>query len=199
MIESAENINEILSRLNQKMVYAELDPLHLVVCGGAALVAIGLVARGTQDVDIVALLRATRANLEILENKSLPTEVERLVAEIGLELGIRKDWLNFDASPLIDFGFPPEMTKRLIKKPYGLCLTVYFISRFDQVHFKMFAAMDPKDGTRHLGDLLDLKPRENEVTAAVAWLLGRKTSPEFKSGLFQVLERIGYERIAKQI
>jgi hypothetical protein len=63
----------------------------------------------------------------------------------------------------------------------------------------MFAAMDPKSGTRHLSDLLDLDPKENEVTASVGWLLGRKASPEFKSALCQVLERIGYERIAEQI
>jgi hypothetical protein len=199
MIESAENINEILGRLNRKMAYAELAPLHVVVCGGAALVAIGLVARATQDVDIVAILRANQMDVEILEDKGLPAGVESLVAEIGIELGIRKDWLNFEASPLIEFGFPQDMTTRLIKKAYGVCLTVYFISRFDQVHFKMFAAMDPKDGTRHLSDLLDLNPRENEITSAVAWLLGRKTSPEFKSALRQVLERIGYERIAEQI
>jgi hypothetical protein len=117
----------------------------------------------------------------------------------GLNWASRKDWLNFDASPLIAFGFPPDMTKRLIKYSYGACLTVYFINRFDRVHFKMFAAMDPKDGTRHLGDLLDLKPSEDEVKAAVSWLLGRKASPQFKAALCQVLERIGYERIAEQI
>jgi hypothetical protein len=76
---------------------------------------------------------------------------------------------------------------------------VYFISRFDQVHFKMFAAMDPRDGTRHLSDLLDLKPQEDEVRAAISWLVGRKASAEFKAALRQVLERIGYERIAEQI
>ncbi len=103
MIESSENIDDILGRLNRKMAYAELDPLHVVVCGGAALVAIHLVARATQDVDIVALLRANRVDVEILEDRSLPAGVESLVAEIGIELGIRKDWLNFNASPLIDF------------------------------------------------------------------------------------------------
>jgi hypothetical protein len=199
MIESVKSIDEILIRLNQKMVYAETEPLHVVVCGGAALIAVGLVARATQDVDIIALLRANEAKVEILENKILPPEVKRLVAEIGMELGIRKDWLNFGARPLIAFGFPPDMTKRLIRKSYGICLTVSFISRFNQVHFKMFAAMDPKDGTRHLADLLDLKPREKEVQASISWLLGRKYSPQFKAALCQVLERIGYERIANQI
>ena len=175
------------------------EPIHVVVCGGAALIAAGLVSRATQDVDVIALLRVNQADVEISEAKSLPADVKRLVAEIGIESGIREDWLNFDASPLIAFGFPPSMRTRLIKKSYGICLTVYFISRFDQVHFKMYAAMDPKDGTRHLGDLLDLKPRENEVRAAISWLLGRKASPEFKAALCQVLERIGYERIVEQI
>ncbi len=196
---SAENLDEILSRLNRKMVYAEGKPLNVAVCGGSALIAVALVARPTKDVDVVALLRVNQANVEILEVKSLPTDVERLAAEIGTELGIREDWFNFNASPLIAFGFPPNMTSRLIKKSYGICLTVYFISRFDQVHFKIYAAMDPKDGTRHLSDLLDLKPKEHEVRAAVSWLLGRKASAEFKAALCQVLERIGYERIAEQI
>jgi hypothetical protein len=198
-MESAESIDEILFRLNRKMVYAELEPLNVAVCGGAALIAVGLVTRATQDVDVIALLRANQVNVEVLKDKILPADVERLVAEIGIELGIREDWLNFDASPLIAFGFPPDMTKRLIRKSYGICLTVYFISRFDQVHFKIYAAMDPKSGTRHLSDLLDLKPQEDEVKAAISWLLGRKASPEFKAALCQVLERIGYERIAKQI
>ncbi|MGD1085407.1 MAG: hypothetical protein ABSA47_11755 [Verrucomicrobiota bacterium] len=196
---SAENIDKILSRLNRKMVYADVKPLNVAVCGGTALIAVGLVSRATEDVDIIALLRVDQVNIEVLAEKSLPADVERLVAEIGIELHIREDWFNFHASPLVAFGFPPNMTNRLIKKSYGACLTVYFINRFDQVHFKMYAAMDPKDGTRHLGDLLDLKPKEHEVRAAVSWLLGREASPEFKAALRQVLERIGYERISEQI
>ncbi len=198
-MESDESKDEILVRLNRKMAYAEVEPLNVAVCGGAALIAVGLVTRATQDVDVIALLRTNQVNVEVLDDKILPADVERLVAEIGIELGIRKDWLNFEASPLIAFGFPPDMTRRLIKKSYGICLTVYFISRFDQVHFKIYAAMDPKSGTRHLSDLLDLKPQEDEVRAAISWLLERKASLEFKAALCQVLERIGYERIAEQI
>jgi hypothetical protein len=36
---SAENMDEILSRLNQKMAYEDVEPIHIVVCGGAALIA----------------------------------------------------------------------------------------------------------------------------------------------------------------
>ena len=82
---SADNINEILSRLNRKMVYAEVKPLNVAVCGGTALIAVGLVARATEDVDIIALLRVNQVNVEVLADKNLPADVERLVAEIGIE------------------------------------------------------------------------------------------------------------------
>ena len=61
--------------------------------------------------------------------------------------------------------------------------------------------MDPKQGTRHLSDLMDLEPTEVEVNAAVSWLLGRAVgaNPQFKATLRQVLDRIGHERIAGQI
>ena len=196
---SVETLDKLLGHLNLKMVYAGVKPLHAVVCGGAALIALRLVPRDTEDVDIVALLGSSGRSMTVLETDSLPAEVEVLVAEVGREYGIREDWFNFGAGPLIGFGLPPGMTTRLVRRSYGACLTVYFISRYDQVHFKIYAAMHPKEGTRHLGDLLDLKPREDEVKAATSWLLGRKVSADFKAALREVLERIGYERIAEQI
>jgi hypothetical protein len=189
-------IHDALKRLNDKMVYASAHPTALVVCGGAALIATGLVARSTRDVDIIALAQTKGAEVELLTDKELSPELVRLIAEIGAELGIREDWLNFGPSPLLKFGLPKGLTARLKKKSYGASLTVYFISRLDQVHFKIYAAMDLKEGTRHLSDLIDLNPTAAEVETAVAWLLGRKVSPQFKATLSQVLERIGHERIA---
>ena len=198
---NARAIDKALKRLNSRMVYGEVAPVEIVVCGGAALIVNKLVSRSTRDVDIVALAHSRGANVELSREKLLPEEIRRLVAEIGIELGIREDWLNFGPSRLLKFGLPAGLTTRLKKKSYGPCLTVHFISRLDQVHFKIFAAMDPKQGTRHLSDLLDLEPTKLEVNAAVSWLLGRAVgaSPQFKATLRQVLDRIGHERIAGQI
>jgi hypothetical protein len=192
-------IHEALKLLNSKMVYEQVDPIEFVVCGGAALIVAKLVSRATRDVDIVALAHARGTQVELLQETRLPAELKRLAAEVGIDLGIESDWLNFGPSPLLKFGLPPGLSTRLRKRPYGDCLTVYFIGRLDQVHFKIYAAMDPKEGTRHLSDLLDLKPTEHEVKAAVSWLLGRKVSAQFKGTLQQVLERIDHERIAQQI
>jgi len=60
--------------------------------------------------------------------------------------------------------------------------------------------MDPKTRLEtHLGDLLDLEPTEGEVQAAVKWLLSRKTSPNFRCKLKQVLDRIGHEKLAQKL
>lgn len=45
---------------------------------------------------------------------------------------------------------------------------------------------------------MDLEPTEAEAQTAVAWLLGRKTSADFRRKLKQVLERIGYEELAQR-
>ena len=46
-------IEEALKRLNAKMVYAGLEPVELVSCGGASLNLMGWVSRSTSDVDIL--------------------------------------------------------------------------------------------------------------------------------------------------
>jgi len=180
------------------MVYAEVDPIELVVCGGAALIISRLVSRSTHDVDIIAIAHMKGSSIQFLKTTRLPRCFKALVTEIGLELGIVGDWLNFAASPLLEFGLPVGIATRLKTKSYGPCLTIYLISRLDQVSLKTYAAMDPQQGERHLSDLLDLKPSAQEVRTAVAWLVGKKVSKQFKICLKQVLERIGHERITRE-
>lgn len=196
---NADAIVEALKRLSQKMVYAQCDPIELVICGGAGLILTGLISRATKDVDIVALAHRNGAQLEILQDRRLPKELTQMIADVGRELGIDHDWLNFAASPLLRFGLPPHLATRLTRKSYGACLTAHFISRLDQVYFKIYAAMHPNQGHRHLSDLLDLKPTADEVEKVVGWLLARKPSRQFKNTLKQILERIGHERITEHI
>ena len=193
-------IESALKKLNAKMVYGQIEPVALVCCGGAALNIMGLIARSTNDVDIVAVAEVKKSGkVAIHMGEPLPKRFRELVAEIGVELGIREDWLNFGPSPLRKFGLPPGLQGRLTKRVYGPCLTVFYISRFDQIHFKIYATMDPKAGTRHLADLLDLEPTADESRAAAKWMLSRKTSKPFRSKLAEVLERIGHEQIAEEI
>lgn len=194
-----KGIEDALRRLNEKMAYAGLEPVNLVSCGGASLNIMGWVTRSTSDVDIVSVAAVgTKGKITLLPDKPLPPKFTELVAEVGRELGIRQDWLNFGPGSLLDFGLPPGLEGRLERKNYGSCLTLHVVSRMDQVQLKIYAAMDPEDGPRHLGDLLDLEPTEPEAQAAVDWLLNRRTSKEFRHKLKEVLERIGHEQLAER-
>ena len=194
-------IEEALRRLNAKMVYAELEPVELVSCGGASLNLMGLVSRSTSDVDILCVAEVDSAGeVRLLPGTKFPARFADLVAEVGHDLGIDEDWLNFGPAPLLDLGLPPGLETRLKRKNYGPCLALHVISRLDQIHLKLYATMDPKTRTEiHLGDLMDLEPTKAEARTAVDWLLNRNTSADFRRKLKQVLDRIGHEELAQEI
>lgn len=196
-----QGIEETLKRLNAKMVYAGMEPVELVSCGGASLNLMGWVSRSTSDVDIICAARAdAKGKVKLQPDEPLPPQFVELVAEVGRELGIKQEWLNFGPAPLVEFGLPPGLELRLKRKTFGRCLALHLVSRLDQIHLKIYATMDPKTRLEtHLGDLLDLEPTEAEAQAAVDWLLSRKTSRAFRHKLKQVLDRIGHEKLAQKL
>lgn len=195
------DIEEALKRLNARMVYAGLDPLELVSCGGASLNLMGWVSRSTSDVDILCVAQVeVTGKVKLLPGEPLPPRFIGLIKEVGQEMGIDEEWLNFGPAPLMEFGLPPGLEDRLTRRSFGPCLALHMVGRADQIHFKMYATMDPKTRIEtHLGDLLDLEPTEGEAQAAVDWLLTHKTSPDFRHKLKQVLDRIGHEKLAARL
>jgi len=187
--------------LNERLVYKELQ-FHLVVCGGAALIVTRLIRRATADVDVLAFATSESADAApaLGAISQLPSELVEEAARVAQDLGLRSDWLN--AGPAVElqkFGFPIGIESRLMRRRYGEGLTIFFVNRWDQVHLKMLAAMDPKSGERHSRDLLDIEPLENEVQSTLHWLLARETSSDFRKKLGQVLNRIGYEKLARAL
>ena len=61
-------------------------------------------------------------------------------------------------------------------------MTVYFIGRLDQIHFKLYAAADQRDGT-HLADLRALKPTDEELETAARWAMTHDVSGRIQNGL----------------
>jgi hypothetical protein len=53
-----DNLDKALTLLAGRLDIAETEPVRLVVCGGSALIAMGLRQRTTRDVDVVALMNA---------------------------------------------------------------------------------------------------------------------------------------------
>ena len=199
MTHDYEKFNQALRLLNGRLELAGAPRFNLVVCGGSALAATGLVTRTTKDVDIVALMDDDGV---LLDPAPLPQALVREAHEVALDLGLQQDWLNNGPSSgeggLFHLGLPDGFVERLTWETVGKSLTVGFISRYDQVHFKLYAAVD-QYGSYHAIDLRELQPTDDELLAAAGWTRSHDTSEGYRQGLQWFLKELGYEHLVDRV
>jgi hypothetical protein len=191
----SEALEQALRLLAEKLEFDRAEPVSLVVCGGASLIALGLVSRTTKDVDVLALMDEQG---RLLPSDPLPESVSRAVSEIAGQLDLYPNWLNGGPTDLLKWGLPQGFRDRLTRRDYGARLTIWHVSRLDQIHFKVFAATDAGPG-RHVDDLLQLKPTKAELLSAARWALTQDASEGFVTILKEMLRELGHEDIAKQV
>ena len=194
---SRKNLDEILFALERQIQFHSGSYIGLLVCGGAALAALGLITRTTKDVDVIAGVEETDEGMRIWKISRFPEWLDKAAKTIARDFGLPEDWLNLGPASQMELGLPTGIEGRLVKKSYGNYLAVYFISRTDQIFFKLYAAVDRND--YHLQDLLALRPTEKEMEEAVRWVLTQDVSQEFRSILKDFLKKHGYGPIAKRI
>ena len=196
---SHDNIDQALSLLAGRLDLAQTEPVRLVICGGSALIAMSLRRRTTRDMDVVALLSAAQ---EPISPDPLPDFLLRAADQVARDLGLFEGWLNNGPSRgeggLFQMGLPEGFVGRLTEKEYGPRLAIYFIGRLDQIHFKLYAAADQRDGT-HLNDLKALHPTAAELEAAARWAMTHDVSEGFKMVLKELLTQLGHESVAERI
>lgn len=193
-------IEEALTLLGKRLEPENPGTIDIVICGGSSLIITGLISRAfTKDIDIVGLgSRTTDGEFIIKQCKKLPEILYKNIQLIAQDLGLEKNWLNSGPTSLIEFGLPEGLTDRLQFKQYGNVLTVHFISRIDQIYLKLYAAADTGPG-RHVNDLIELKPTEEELIPAIAWVFTHDNSEGFKQMVKGLLIEIGYGTIAERI
>lgn len=193
------NIDQTFRLLAGRLELAQTEPVRLEVCGGSALIAMGLRQRTTRDVDVVALLDAMN---ELTSPDPLPEFLLTAAAQVARDLGLSDNWLNNGPSRgeggLFQMGLPAGFSSRLTAMEYGSRLTIHFIGRLDQIHFKLYAAADQRDGT-HLNDLKALRPSTAELEAAALWAITHDVSDGFRMILKELLTQLGHESIVKSI
>jgi hypothetical protein len=190
-------LNEALTLLGEVIAHGGHPPQHFVVCGGSSLLALELVSRtATRDVDILARLEER----QLVQAKPLPRWIIEAAEAVRKELNLPENWFN--TGPADDsffrWGFPEGIEDRLTEKNYGEALTISFISRYDQIFFKLYAAADSGPG-RHYTDLLDLKPTPAELLAAARWTRIQDPSEGFQLVLGQLLKELGHAELIDQL
>lgn len=194
-----ENLEEALRLLNGRLALSDAPCFNLVVCGGTALIATGLVLRTTRDVDVVAL---AGDDGRLLDPAPLPEPLVTAAGEVAEDLGLPKDWLNNGPSSgeggIFRLGLPDGFADRLTWKVFGDRLTIGFISRYDQIHFKLYAAVD-QAGSYHADDLQMLKPGDEELLSAARWSMTHDPSEGYLESMKWFLREFGYGHLAERI
>ncbi|NCC51213.1 MAG: hypothetical protein EOM20_08365 [Spartobacteria bacterium] len=183
-----------LSLLEARLRIAGSEPLQLVVCGGSALVATRLVLRTTKDVDILAYIDAANQMQDPDPMPDVLVNAARVVAET---LNLPEDWLNTGPADLFRMGLPDGFACRLIERKFGPILRVHFISRIDQIHFKLYASVDR--GGYHIDDLMALKPTTKEMVQAAKWSTTHDVSEGYVMLLKNLLTQLGFDDATREL
>jgi len=178
---------QVLSALGDQLDAAG-EHFEIVIIGGSALLALGLIDRATRDVDLVALLE----DGGLVDPKPLPEALITARDRVAQDFDLDADWLNAAPSSLLDFGLPEGFVERLERRGYGPSLTVHLASRFDQIHFKLYALVDQGPG-KHEADLRALEPSREELLKAARWSTTHDPSDGFRQELLATLEYLGVE------
>jgi hypothetical protein len=180
--DSAAATDRLLWALGEQLSLTGHD-YDLIVIGGSALLALGLLSRLTRDVDVVAI----KGDAGLTEALPLPKPLAEARARVARDFNLPDDWLNSEAAAdMLRLGLPEGFAKRLARREYGPLLTVHYASRLDQIHFKLHATID-RGGGKHFSDLQALEPSPPELLAAARWTRTHDPSPGFLSVLTEVL------------
>jgi hypothetical protein len=72
---------------------------------------------------------------------------------------------------------------------------VHLASRYDQIHFKLYAMVDQGAG-KHEADLRDLQPTRDELLAAARWTRTHDPSQGFREQLLAALAYLGVDDVS---
>lgn len=181
-----EAISLYLKHLSK--VYNDLNgvTLEISICGGAALNLLGYIERVTKDIDIVS-------------PNELPTKFKDAIKITADYFDLKPDWINQGPVDLLKMGLPTGFHSRCKKIQFYPNLIFLITSRFDQIHFKIYASIDRDRNDYHLQDLIALKPTDDELVAAIKWCFTHDVSDPFRKIAIDFLKKNRWNNVAKRI
>lgn len=182
-----EEIEAALSEMGRQMALHDASHLTVLCCGAAALCAVNVLSRSTLDVDAIG---GVDSEDQVVLIEAFSKETAAAVAATAQKLGLTENWFNLEASAILDRGLPEGAVARSARhaRSFGPCFTVRFMDRLDLIALKMFAALDPAKGRRHVEDLAAINPSREEVLHGLRWMSAWPSSPHFKAALHNLAE-----------
>jgi hypothetical protein len=185
---SAQSLEDALELLGE-LLTDRGGKVEVVAIGGGSLLLLGLIARPTKDLDLVAVVNEGR----YVSAKPLPEFFASAVRDVAAATGLREDWINGGPTSLLDFGLPDGFEKRTTTRRFG-ALVVHLAGHKDQIFFKLYASVDQGPGSKHAIDLAKLEPSPGELSEAAAWCKTHDPSEGFAQQLELALRAFGGDR-----
>jgi len=170
----AVDIQKALKLLDEELTKKNFKT-ELTICGGAALILMGIISRDTVDVDVVAT--------------QIPEAVLAAAKVVAKKLKYPEDWLNNKVNPIIE-RLPKDWQDHLVTLFTGKAVTIKSISRQDLVSAKLHAAVDRR--ARDYSDLVDLKPTAPEIALATQYCLKQAPNDNYEvwvNGFVRMLKK----------
>ena len=185
-LSGARDIEQALSAVGE-LVAAVGEQYAIVIVGGAALNLLGVVARSTRDVDVLAFAEPAAgrgARKLVRPPEPMPAPLVHAIRTVARDFGLVEGWLNTDPSLQWNAGLPPGLASRVHWRNYA-GLRVGIVDRLDLIWLKLFAAAD--QGGRHARDLVALAPSDEELSLAARWV---KTQDENKREFPAIVDEV---------
>jgi Nucleotidyltransferase of unknown function (DUF6036) len=110
-ITDREAADVLLSALGEQLA-SRGARYELIVVGGSALLALGLIDRPTRDVDVLALHHGGL----IRSAKPLPPDLAEARDQVARDFRLPRSWLNDGPADLVDLGLPPGFIERVQRR-----------------------------------------------------------------------------------
>ena len=170
---SKHQLTQALEALGEVLAFRGLTA-DIAIIGGSAMLLGDLSNRVTRDVDVVALVE----NGQLIGAHEFPHHLLEAARDVAADLDLDGGWLNAGPAGLLEFGLPAGFLERCeVIRLEGL--TVRVADRFDQIHFKLYAAADQGPRSKHVTDLEVLHPSPDELRTAARWCQTHDPSPGF--------------------
>ena len=188
-----DRLENLLQTLGE-LLAARGHSYALVTAGGGSLLLLGLSVRPTRDLDVIAVADGGAYR----KADRLPAALVEAARDVGVAAGVGGNWLNAGPASLVDFGLPDGFMKRAAERRYG-GLTLFVASRFDQICFKLYAAIDQAPASKHLDDLRLLQPTAEELIEAGRWSTTHDPSEGYRGQLVALLRMLGISDADRQL